>query len=258
MMILAVGMTGLLAQLAVHLDAIESRVVEGYTLEAFLDIAADSLTVENTQTRLSELPYVEHVDFISKDEAAERFRKTMGVDLLGTLNENPLPASFRVSCNPSVSADALDSLAVVISSWSGCDEVVYPRKLIHLLGSIRNRVNSTGVAVVVGFALLTFALTAVIFRLSIHSETDKIKVMELLGASRAIVRVPFLLAGMILGAVGGIIAALALAALDAIVQSYFQFDVSQGWTSHLVMVIGGLAWGLLSAAVAVVWGVRSI
>jgi cell division transport system permease protein len=257
MMIIAVGVTGILTEVALHIDAIESKVIQGFTLEVFLDVPADKAVIAEIESRISGLPDVEKISFVSPEEAARRFSKSAGVDLQGTLEENPLPPSFQVSCNLSCTAETLDSLAAEIAVWQGVDEVVYPRDLIHLLAVLRNKINTTGLAIAIGIACLALALTTVLLRLSIHSERDKIQVMSLLGASQAIIRIPFLLAGIILGAVGGIIAALLVAAISYMAQSYFQLDIDQGWISYVLMIAGGMIWGFLASAVAVFWGIRS-
>ena len=258
MMIAAVGITGILVEAAIHLEAIEAKIIRGFEVEVFLDITADSRTVQDIGHRLGNLSQVKSVQYVSQEEATNRFREMLGVDLLGTMGQNPLPASYRMSFNPSCSAETLDSLVRVMESWSGCDEVVYPKELIFLLSSLRRKVNSTGVGVAAGCALLTFILTAVVLRLSIHSEQDKIQVMSLLGASRAMIRAPFVLAGVILGAVGGIIAAVVLAGITVGVRYYFQIEVMQGWMSYVVMLMGGMVWGLLASYTAVIWGIRSV
>jgi cell division transport system permease protein len=258
MMIVAVGVTGLLAEIAVHIDAIETKVIQGFTLEVFLDVSADKTAIGEMESRLSDLSDIEKVSYVSPGQAAERFSKSMGVDLQGTLEENPLPPSFQVACKPDCSAESLDSLAAGIAGWQGVDEVVYPRDLIHLLILMRKKINSSGLVMAIGIACLAFALTAVLLRLSIHSERDKIQVMSLLGASQAMIRIPFLLAGIILGAVGGIIAAVAVFAISYGAQSYFQLDIDQGWVGYVLMVVGGMVWGFLASTVAVIWGIRSI
>jgi cell division transport system permease protein len=257
MMVIAVGATGIITEVALHIDAIEAKVIQGFTLEVFLNVPADKGLSRDIETRLAELPDVEKVRFVSPDEAAQRFSKSMGVDLRGTLEVNPFPPSFQVSCNPACPAENLDSLATKIATWEGVDEVVYPRDLIHLLTALRNKINTTGLAIAIGIACLAFALTTVLLRLSIHSERDKIQVMSLLGASQAMVRIPFLLAGIILGAVGGVIAALLVAAVSYMAQSYFQIDIDQGLINYILMIAGGMVWGLMASAVAVLWGIRS-
>jgi cell division transport system permease protein len=258
MMVIAVGVAGILIEAVIHLEAIEDRIVPGFEVEVFLDAVADSSVVQGIGHRLSNLSQVRSVEFISQEEALNRFRETMGVNLSGTMGQNPLPSSFRVSFSPTCSAETIDSLARVVQSWSGCDEVVYPKQLIYLISSLRRKVNSTGVGVAAGCALLAFILTAVVFRLSIHSEREKIQVMFLLGASRAMIRGPFLLAGVMLGAVGGIIAALVLVGIALGVRHFFQVDLVQNWMGGAVMVAGGMVWGFLASYAAVVWGIRSI
>ena len=257
-MIAAVGVTGVLIEIAIHIDAIEAKVVQGFSLEAFLDVTADSAAVEEVGNRLSSIGLVEDVRYVSREEAAERFRESMGVDLLGTLNENPLPSSFRLSFLPTCAVETIDSLAEVISGLPSVDEVVYPKELIHLLGVVRTRVNSTGLAIAIVISVLAFVLTTVMLRLSIQSEKDKVQVMALLGASRTMIRIPFLLAGVILGVVGGIIAAIVVVGITALAQYYFQIDLYQGGASYFLMVAGGMVWGFLASGTAVVWGIRSV
>jgi len=258
MMIVAVGVTGLLAEIVLHVDAIEAKVAQGFNLELFLDVTADSAVINRIAAQLPTVRNVTDVDFVSREEAARRFSESIGIDLPGTPEENPLPASFKVSLDPACTAYSVDSIAAVLASWRGTDEVVYPRELIHLLGSVQQKINSTGLAIAIAIACAAFALTTVFLRLSIHSERDKIQVMSLLGASRTMIRIPFLLAGVILGGVGGAIATLGVASVASLAQYFFQITIDQGWTSYVLMVVGAMLWGLLASMVAVIWGTRSV
>lgn len=257
-MILAVGATGSLIGVASHLDALEAKVISGFPLEAFLNVTSDSLAVEIFSQRLSELPQVDHIQFVSREEAARRFQESLGVDLRGTLDENPLPPSFKISIKPVCSAETLDSLAATIAAFEHCDEVIYPKELIRSLNAIQIKARSNGLLVVVGIALVAFILTAFVIRQSLRFDHDKIHVMSLLGASRGMIRVPFVLAGLTLGAVGGIIAAAAVSVIMIGVGYYFQLDVHQGWLTGLLMILGGIAWGIFASLVAVLWGTRSV
>lgn len=257
-MVLAVGATGLLIGIVSHLNALEAKVISGFPLEAFLDVTSGSTAVEVFSQQLSELPQIEHIQFVSREEAARRFQEALGVDLRGTLDENPLPPSFKMSIKPMCSVLTLDSLAVTIAAFEHCDEVVYPEELIQLLNVIKIKARSNGLLVVIGIALIAFILTAFVIRQSLRFDHDKIHVMSLLGASRAMIRVPFVLAGLTLGAVGGIIAAAAVYVIMIGVGYYFQLNVEPGWISGLLMILGGITWGIVASLVAVLWGTRSL
>lgn len=258
MMIVAVGVTGLLAEIVLHVDAIEAKVAQGFSLELFLDVTADSSAINRIAAQLPTIRNVTDVDFVSREQAARRFSESIGIALPGTPEENPLPASFQVTLDPTCSAYTVDSIAAALASWRGTDEVVYPRELFHLVEAVQRKVNSTGLAIAIAISCAAFVLTTVLLRLSIHSERDKIQVMSLLGASRAMIRIPFLLAGVILGGVGGAIAALAVALLSSLAQYFFQIAADQGWISCALMVVGGMLWGYLASIVAVIWGTRSV
>lgn len=257
-MILAVGATGLLIGATSHLDALEAKVISGFPLEVFLDVTSDSGAVKAFSQRLSNLSQIDHYQYVSREEAVRRFQESLGVDLRGTLDENPLPPSFQISVKPVCSAESLDSLAATLAIFENCDEVVYPRELIQSLSAIRFKTKSNGLLVVIGIALVAFALTAFVIRQSLRFDQDKIHVMSLLGASRGMIRVPFVLAGLILGAVGGITASVVVSAIMIGVGYFFQLDVNQGWLGGLLMIMGGVAWGILASFTAIIWGTRSV
>ena len=97
MMIAAVGITGILVEAAIHLEAIEAKIIRGFDVEVFLDITADAKTVQDIGRRLENMSQVKSVQYVSQEEAASRFGETLGIDLLGTMGQNPLPASYRMS-----------------------------------------------------------------------------------------------------------------------------------------------------------------
>jgi cell division transport system permease protein len=163
---------------------------------------------------------VESVEFVSKAEGlAEAKRKNPeafaeGAKLLGA---NPLPDMYRVvPTDPDQVGSIVDRLAPV-----GADGVREPS--LAAIDEVRNKeedtekiLSATGlVKILTGglMALLIFASVALVantLRLSIFARRREVEVMKLVGATNWFIRWPFVIEGVIVGFMGGVLAVLLL------------------------------------------------
>jgi cell division transport system permease protein len=164
----------------------------------------------------NETPHVARVQFISKQAAykEQRERSPEAYDLLGA---NPLPDTFRVYPDkPDNIGKVRNALAPL--SPSGGRTVIDPA-----IDEVRNREEDTNkilsatrvVKLTMGLlaVLLTVAsmlLIANTIRLSLYARRREVEVMKLVGATDWFIRWPFVLEGVLVGALGGVMAILLL------------------------------------------------
>ncbi|MCL5021367.1 MAG: ABC transporter permease [Bacteroidetes bacterium] len=180
-------------------------------IEAFL---SDSLSVQQIQDvgqKLLATRGVSNVQYVSKEEAAEIFKKEFGQDISQVLDFNPLPASYRIFVgNRYKTSRDVAAIASKVKAVPGIESVKYRKILLSL---IDRRVRLFyGVMVGFGGALVLLSIFLVYnsMRLAISYKKRIIDAMKLVGASRSFVRMPFLLGGMIQGFTGGLIASAAI------------------------------------------------
>ena len=166
------------------------------------------------QEELEGTSNVKSVEFISKSEALEELGRKIetdeAIELLGT---NPLPDLFRVT------PEDPDDLAVIEERLAPGGE---PQ--LAAVDEVKNRedqtdkiLSATGLvkALAAGLAaLLVFASIALIantIRLSIFARRREVEVMKLVGATNWFIRWPFVIEGVIVGFLGGLLAVLLLA-----------------------------------------------
>ena len=177
-------------------------------IEVFL---SDSLSADDLQQLKSQLlttKGVRSVQFVSKDEAAENFKKDFGQDIKSVLEFNPLPASFRVNIkDENKNSRDVAAISAKIEKMSGVESVTYRKILLTLIDKriklFYEIVSGFGGALV----LLSIFLVYNSMRLAISHKKRIIEAMKLVGASRGFVRMPFLLGGIIQGFTGGLLAA---------------------------------------------------
>jgi cell division transport system permease protein len=158
---------------------------------------------------------VKSVQFISKAQALATAKKknprafAQGADLLGS---NPLPASYRIT------PEDPDRLRTIVSALESGGK---PR--LAAIDEVRNReqetdkiLSATGLVklLTAGFAaLLLFASVALIantIRLSIFARRREVEVMKLVGATNWFIRWPFVIEGVVVGFMAGVLAVLLL------------------------------------------------
>ena len=156
------------------------------------------------------------MEFISKDQAyrAERKRNPEAYDLLGA---NPLPDTFRITPdNPDNIADIRDALAPLAPSGErttvdpAIDEVRNREEDTNKILSV-TRVVKLSMGLLAGLlALASVLLIANTIRLSLYSRRRDVEVMKLVGATDWFIRWPFVIEGVVVGALGGVLAVLML------------------------------------------------
>jgi cell division transport system permease protein len=169
--------------------------------------ATDS-EVAQLEDELAATPNVERVEFISKEEALEneRARNPEAYELLG---RNPLPDLFRLHPddpdNVTAIADRLKSedLAAVDDVRNREDDT---DKILEATGFVKALTAMLAALLV----LASVALVANTIRLSIFARRREVEVMKLVGATNWFIRWPFVIEGLIVGAMGGILAVLLL------------------------------------------------
>ncbi len=186
------------------------------------EVFPDATKAELVQLRekLRALPHVERVEFITKAQALQELRETLGVDkareLTSQLHENPLPASFRVT---PTDASYLSSIKTALNETAANGS----KQLSPVLGrtferqdaskQIEKVTSALKIVLTIITALLVLASLMLIgntIRLSIYTRRREVEVMRLVGATRWFIRWPFMIEGVIVGFIGGLIAILIL------------------------------------------------
>jgi cell division transport system permease protein len=186
-----------------------NEVRERVIVDVYLKSGAENTDVERVRRTLAEdTPYVGTVKYVSKEEAyqAEKKRNPEAYQLLGS---NPLPDTFRITPDKPDNVGALrDALAA--SNDPMVDEVKNRRDDTNKILSATRVVKLTTAVLSVLLIVASILLVANTIRLSLFSRRREVEVMRLVGATNWFIRWPFIIEGMVLGAMGGILAILLL------------------------------------------------
>jgi cell division transport system permease protein len=193
-------------------NEVRSRVV----VDVYVKDSATQLEQAELGKAIENTGNVESVEFISKGEALARAQEKNpkafeeGAELLGS---NPLPASFRVHPED---PDRLDEIVSRLNTGGepqlgAIDEVRDREEDTDKILSATGLVKALTAGLAVLLVLASIALIANTIRLSIFARRREVEVMKLVGATNWFIRWPFVIEGMIVGFLGGLLAVLLLA-----------------------------------------------
>jgi cell division transport system permease protein len=194
-------------------NSIRAKVV----VDIYAKDSANLAQLHQLRDGLATTPNVKKIQFITKQQALaeEKKKHPQAYALLGT---NPLPNLFRVTPKDPGKVEA------IVNHLAPVDPKTGKRKpQLAAIDEVRNRrdetskiLSATGLVklLTAGLtALLVFtsiALVANTIRLSIFSRRREVEVMKLVGATNWFIRWPFVIEGVVVGLMGGILAVLCL------------------------------------------------
>lgn len=207
---LALFILGLFSMLAANLDYFADNLENQVELSVYLkdDLTTDQVMAVGRQ--LKELPDVKEIAFTNKDQAMDKMKERMKdqpgiLDALG--GKNPLPTSYEITFNNS---ESVKSAAVSVKDIKGVESTHYGQDIIEQLFKIANVIRWGGVVLIVFLAFATLFIISNTIRLTVFARRKEIGIMKYVGATNWFIRWPFLLEGLLLGFIGGLIADIAL------------------------------------------------
>jgi cell division transport system permease protein len=209
--------------------------------EVFIDNSLEDVETGRLGREIRAVAGVAEAVFISREDAKEIFQKEFGDGFLDLVENNPLPASFRITLAKEFqNASEAARIAGVIDKIEGVDEVVYRRELLSALDKYVGLAVTADLILGVVVFLSSFALVVNVIRLTIGAKRRIIEIMQLVGATHGFVRRPFLVQGFIQGLFGGLGAALVLKLIQRILQGQFGEMIAFPHFLFIELIAGGI------------------
>jgi len=164
------------------------------------------------------IPHVEEVTFISKDQALATLRSELkDKTIVEQLHTNPLPASLEIKADDAANLPGIRE-AILPAGANGKPQPISPivnnifdrqqaSQQIEEVTSALKIVLTVMTALLIAASLMLIGNT---IRLSIYTRRREVEVMRLVGATRWFIRWPFMIEGVIVGFIGGLLAILIL------------------------------------------------
>ena len=174
-------------------SSIANSFKENFSISIFFKENAKQIEVSELQNQLLMSDYLEKLTYVSKENAVLIMKEEYGEDFIKDLGYNPLVNSIDINLKSKyVETIKIDSISEIIKMNKYVDEIVYDKNLITLINENIKKVSFWLVPSIIIFLLITFLIINSSIRLSIYSNRQLIKTMQLVGATKSFIRKPFL------------------------------------------------------------------
>lgn len=226
------GFIGITRNFALSLSSISSVTITLILVSVFIlltaNIRALTLSLEqaveihviisndvNTQEAINELeasieslPNILEVNFSSKDDELEYFIAQQNDDRAEELygkyrgEGNPMKNAFLITV---VDGQTIRTTVDSINSIEGIEKAQVGDANTENFMNVLQTIRDVGFVLVIALSVIAIFLISNTIRVSIHSRSNEISIMRTVGASNWYIRWPFIIEGMIIGAVGSLL-----------------------------------------------------
>lgn len=183
-------------------DKFYAELLSELNMEMYISESATDSTVTEIKNMLSANEAISSITYISKDLARAQLSELIGVDLLvGYDSLNPLPRSFVLSFNDQhLNMEYLTSLEQDLLSNKNITEVFFNKRWLEKAESTRLVIWNLGLVLGIVVLLTVLFNFANNMRLTARTRATGMNQMRLLGAGKMLLALPYLLEGIIIGA----------------------------------------------------------
>ncbi|HPU63115.1 MAG TPA: permease-like cell division protein FtsX [Mobilitalea sp.] len=163
---------------------------------------------EELVAKIGKIYGVRSVRLVDKDEAKKRMEDILGEEasILELFKENPFEAFVEIRIN----VDEMDPILDNVKNLNGIEYVRDNREVLEKIKDITYAFKILGYLMIAAVGITTIIILSHMIRQGIYNNREQINTLRLLGSPGAFIGFPYVLSGIFLTLLGGILAALSL------------------------------------------------
>jgi cell division transport system permease protein len=200
--------------LSLNLKRVLSSWGDSVQLTVYLADDVSNVRTKELEEEFKSLHEVSTVKFIAREQATEKFRTQMASyapDLLSDAEfSHPFPASFQLGLKAGVrgSADVakLEELSAQLMKLEGVEDVSFGQSWVKNYSSFVSALSATGGVIATILLAGSVFVVGNSIRASIAARREEIEILELIGATKGMIRRPYIAEGALMGFVAAALA----------------------------------------------------
>ncbi len=203
---IAVLLTTVSIFLVFSANKLSDQIKRSIEVNVYLEDSLTQSEIQSVRDQIGSVAGVLKIDFVSKNDAVERFLAETGEDFRKVIDQNPLPASLIVRFKPDpLNESNIEKLTEQFKKIPGVNDVVYDYKtVLRILNFLRS------------FKYIIYSLSATLILLSVYLvySNNKIQIfgnknlyltMSLVGAQIKTMKIPIVINGLFIGIISSIL-----------------------------------------------------
>jgi len=192
----------------ININAVIGSIEDKNEVIVYLLDETDDARIEEIGKQLTAMDNVSAVTLYSREEAFADLKASMNdytqvFESLG--DDNPLPDAYRIRVND------IAQMEETVAAANAIPDVEYvsaPDSFVELLTELRRVIAIIAIAIIIALLIVSMVIISNTTRASVFARRREISIMQSVGATKAFIRFPFFVEGMVNGFMAGAVATL--------------------------------------------------
>ena len=217
----------------VNVDSMVNYLGQQNEMVVYVDPNADDATIQSVGEKIAATPGVSRMQYMSKEDVLNQYRGYMA-DYAVLLDEfetdNPFKANYRVSLGD---LSQMSAMSQTFQQIPGVYSVAAPIEMTNTFVQVQQAVTQMGRGIVLVLMIVSIITVGSTIRLSVFARRREIEIMKYVGATNAMVTLPFFMEGLTMGLISG-----AITSAAGIGGYYYIVEASSTFGSLWEMLMG--------------------
>ena len=202
---------GSASMIFLNINSLVQKIEDENVIMVYIDDEATDADIDEMGIKLNDISNVEKIEFVAKEDAWAEQIATMDEAqaefFTETTDEIPLPDAYKVTVKD------LEQFTSTVKEIKALDHIYTVRQntdLAKKLATLSHGITIIAIVIIsVLFAISLFIISNTI-KLTVYSRRLEISIMKSVGATNSFVQLPFVVEGIILGVVAGVLSLFAV------------------------------------------------
>jgi cell division transport system permease protein len=209
-----------------------------YKIEVFFNQEVGNEEAVGLIHKIKKIKGIRNVTIIEKEDAVRIFKDQFGENIVDVLGYNPLPVSAVVNLERNKKESInVEPIIKSIRNIKQINEIKYQGSLIRKIERNFKKISDRLPIISLSVTIIALLIIYNTIKLSIYSRKESIKTLELIGASRLFVKLPFIIEGVLLGLISVIIVIpsliITVEAFNYLISNFSTFNITLGTDSSV-------------------------
>ena len=224
---------GLFFVIGENINSFVGNVADAQGIRVFLNINATDSQIEEAGNEILSIDGVKDAEYISPEDGYVIMEERMGEDALEGFDSSVFPASYLVTLTD---LELNEEVQESISQIENVDDIESSNQTIAQIIRLAKGVRIVTAVILVLLIIISVSIIANTIKLTVYARRKEISIMKYVGATNSFIKWPFLVEGVILGIVAGIISVV-------LIGGAYTYVANQMSSSDFMTTIG---WKMLS------------
>ena len=194
---------GLFFVIGENINSFVENVAEAQEIRVIIDNEATEEDIEQLGNEILSIEGVRNAEFVSKEDALDYMKEMLGAELIeGYEDRNIFSVAYDVTLTD---LELNNEVQESINQLPHVKNIVSANQVISQIISLAKGVRTVTAGILILLIIISVSIISNTIKLTVHARRKEISIMKYVGATNSFIRWPFLVEGIIIGIISGLL-----------------------------------------------------